>query len=389
LLLEMRCHVLVVLVLLAVACGGCLGKAEERTPHGKVAFFLRGSDRLYLAMAPLEGGGTRLVRLPTKGDPGALEFSSDGATASFLVRPVRSLTLNGGAYYVIDLASFQVSRILSSRTLGSGVQTASRSSSGRVAVMHKIFAPHSSCRGKSWISGVERNGISHRLGAPPLVARQTAQRTIYIGAIAWAPDSRSIVYTVSRWDDPGDCRLNEYGSGFLFRTAANVKAKIVQLRHTPLFVGDPQWSPDRTLVAFDEGHLDRANIFLVRPHGHERRAATHFPPGREQALSYRWAGPASIVAVRELFDYDNPPRSQLYALDVRAGTARRVAEFSGSMSVHAVTKDGRFVILSSGAYDLVTVETADGAIRRRMTLRSPQLGLRLRENDPIAVSLAG
>jgi hypothetical protein len=386
----MRCRVLVVLALLVVACGGTVGKAGERVPHGKVAFFLRGSDRLYLAIAPFEGGGTRLVRLPTKGDPGALEFSPDGATASFLVRPaVRGLRLKDGTYYEVDLASLHVRRMLSSRTLGWGVQTVSRSSSGRVAVVHKIFAPDSSCRGRSWISVVERNGTSHRLSAPPLVARQTAQRTVYIGDISWAPDSRSILYTVSRHDDPGDCRLNEYGSGFLFRTVANVKGKIVQLRHTSLFVGGPRWSPDGTSVAFDEGHLDRANIFLVRPDGHERRAVTHFPSGVEQALTYRWAGPASIVAVRELFDYNKPPRSQLYALDVRAGTTRRVAEFPGYMTVYAVTRGGHFAVLSSGAYGLVTVEMSDGAIRRRKTLRSPQPDLRLMENDPVAVSLAG
>jgi hypothetical protein len=107
--------------------------------------------------------------------------------------------------------------------------------------------------------------------------------------------------------------------------------------------------------------------------------------GGEQTLSYRWAGPASMVAVR-VVDYDKP--SKLYAVGVRAGTSREVAQFGGPVSIYAVTKDGHFAVLSSGASDLVTVEMSDGAIRRRKTLRSPSPDLRLRESDPVAVSLA-
>ena len=369
-------------VTIVFACAASGGAANVTPPHGTVAYFLHGSKNLYLGLAPLEGGATRLVRLPS-GGPEALEFSSDGSTVSFLVRP-GGARLHRGTYYVVDTASLRVRRVLSSQKLGPGIMAVSRAPTNRVAVVHKVFSPHSSCRGRSWISIVDEGGATHRLPDLPLAARQTASRTVFIDEISWSADGRSVAVTVKRFDDPGDCRLNEYGSSSLFRLPASGRGKALQLRHSALFLGVASWSSDARAIAYVEWHLDQANLFVVRPNGEGRQALTHFGRSDEPFLSYVWSGPTSIVAVHE--PHDQSQSARLYKIDVAQASSTEVAVLSESRGVYAANRD--VTVVATSASELLTISLADGATRGHTRLMSPRTGLQLDDYDPVAVSLA-
>jgi hypothetical protein len=364
------------LVVLATS-GGTAGNASGQAPNGTAAFFLRGGGARYLALTPLGGGPTRLLQLPSDAETGALEFARDGASVSFLA---------GSSYYVVDTQALRISRVLTSRQLGAGVQTVSRSPDGRrVAVTHKLLARRSSCRGQTWISVIEANGRSRRLGPPPRAARQSPKRTVFFGGASWSPDGGWLTYDVSRYDDPGDCRLNEYGSSFLFRQAASGKGKVVQFDHTRLFVDSGTWSPDGASVAFTEWHLDRANLFVIRSDGKGRRAIARFGPGDEQALYFLWSRNGSIVALHDRYENGS---ANLYELDAEAGAERLVTPFTTSAGLQAVTSG--YAVVSVGENEVVTISLSDGAIERTTTLTSPRNDLRRDEYDyELAVWLEG
>lgn len=126
----------------------------------------------------------------------------------------------------------------------------------------------------------------------------------------------------------------------------------------------------------------------MRPDGSGLRRVTHFLPGAQQTLRLLWSTATSIVALHSRFGVDIDPAATLYELNVTTGAERRVMALRGYVSLYAVTRDGGFVVVSSGDNELATVSMSTGEERRRTTLCSPRGDLRRDRFDAIAVSLA-
>jgi dipeptidyl aminopeptidase/acylaminoacyl peptidase len=370
-----RARLFVLGVCLALAGGAA--SARDDVPAGRAAFFLRGDDGVYLAVESLGAGDTRVLRVPgtkPKDGVGALAFTPDGFSVSFFA---------GRSYYIVDPGAMQISRRLTPKQLGRGVRFASRSSNGRsVAFVHKVVDPHSSCRGPSWISVMGGNGKSRRLKVLPPVVHETPKRTTSVSDASWSPDGRFLTYTVSRYDDPGDCRLNEYGSGFLFRIRVDGRGKIVQLRRTSWLIGDSRWSADASSVAFQEGGVERSDVFVVRASGGSVRRVTRFrQDGASRFVRYLWKDASSIVATESIFAGDLSESAELYEIDVASGSARRIAGFPHTAALYALSPDGTFAAVDGDENEIAIVSLADGRVALRTVLESPRIDLHRGEFD--------
>jgi dipeptidyl aminopeptidase/acylaminoacyl peptidase len=362
---------------LCLALTGGAASAQDDFPAGRAAFFLRGDDGVYLAVESLGAGDTRVLRLPgtkPKDGVGALAFTPDGSSVSFFA---------GRSYYIVDPGAMQISRRLTPKQLGRGVDFASRSPNGQsVAFVHKVVGPHSSCRGPSWISVMGGNGKSRRLKVLPPVVRETPKRTTSVSDASWSPDGRFLTYAVKRYDDPGDCRLNEYGSGFLFRIRTDGRGKIIQLRRTSLLIGDSQWSPDGSSVAFQEAGVERSDVFVTRASGGSVRRVTRF---RHDSVSrfirYLWKDASSIVVTESIFAEDLSESAELYEIDVTSGSARRIAGFPHTAALYALSANGTFAALDGDENEIAILSLADGSVALRTVLQSPRADLHRGEFD--------
>lgn len=369
------CLAAAIVLVPAFAAGGAAqvrqdGQGAAPAPAGKIAYFLRGGGAVYLAVTDFGAADTRLWRVPNqaaKRGPEGLEFSRDGMSVSFFARK--------SSLFVVDARGLRLSRAYSARQLGPGAIDVSVSSAGgRIAVAHKLYP--NSCSGRTWISVVERNGSSRNVQALPPVARATPERSASIEAVVWSPDGRSLTYPVARFDDPSNCRRNEFGRGFIFRTNASGRGKIVTLRSSRDWVGEPQWSPTGAHVAFTEG-FERQDVFVTGANGSRTQRVTRL--ANAETLSYRWSAPNSIVVAVERWDADFNESATLYTTGLDPSAQRRITDFPTMGFVLAATPE--FAVVATSEHELATVSLSDGQVVRRTSLTSPRPGLARGEFD--------
>jgi TolB protein len=135
--------------------------------------------------------------------------------------------------------------------------------------------------------------------------------------------------------------------------------------------GDPVWSPDGRMLAFDRGGDDR-DIYVMNADGSDQRRLT-FAPGDDGWP--RWAPHGRAIT----FESDREGRIAPYAIDLERGQARRVAPQG---EYPDWTTNGR-ILFETGRYDVMSVLPygANGRIEARSSSRVAFFGVRVSEDD--------
>jgi hypothetical protein len=144
------------------------------------------------------------------------------------------------------------------------------------------------------------------------------------------------------------------------------------------------------LVAYREGVLGD-NLYVVAPDSSQRRRLTNFPTGKDWQwdLPFAWSSAGKIVAANSGSqpDQPDPPGAPgVYEIDPASGSTRTFSS-ARYRRIFDVSPDGGVVALQP-EHGVALVSVADGTVIYETRFRSPRPSLRLKDLDPIAVSLS-
>ena len=220
-----------------------------------------------------------------------------------------------------------------------------------------------------WQTWVARSDMSHQ--------RQLTDEHANSGWPVWAPTGNRLAIDSDRTDaDPADDHaindvfvLNADGSG------------LTKVTDSVGMSGDPAWSPDGRLLAFEADRGDyptKQGIYVSRPDGSHLRRVSVLPPdaGFDAAARFSPDG-RTLVFTRYRDDGQGGEESALFTIRLDGREERRVTPFALHAGDATWSPDGRTLALEayptpSSRGDIYTVR-ADGSRLRNLTHNDPDV----------------